>query len=141
MRIRIYCVSAGSAVSSGVSNRYARIRSELARAEKADPATALTHLRAVLDDVGGLIDETLADAVVDAELSLRAAAEKVGLTENAIGPRLATTAKLAGYAADGRVNAKGVMRARYDKETGIAPPPAPPPDAKPMQFKRRRPNT
>jgi hypothetical protein len=106
-----------------VSNRYARIRAELARAETADPATALTHLRAVLDDVGGLIDETLADAVVDAELSLRAAAEKVGLTENAIGPRLATTAKLGAYAADGRVNAKGVTRARYDKETGIAPPP------------------
>jgi hypothetical protein len=122
----------------GVSNRYTRIRSELACAEKADPATALTHLRAVLDDVGRLIDETLANAVVDAELSLRAAAEKVGLTENAIGPRLATTAKLAGYAADGRVNAKGVMRARYDKETGIAPPPTSPPDAKPMQFKRRR---
>ncbi|OBG23520.1 hypothetical protein A5765_18735 [Mycolicibacterium celeriflavum] len=122
-----------------MSNRYARIRSELARAEKADAATALTHLRAVLDDVGRLIDETLAEAVVDAELSLRAAAEKVGLTENAIGPRLATTAKLAGYAADGRVNAKGVMRARYDKETGLGPPPAPPPDAKPMQFKRRRP--
>jgi hypothetical protein len=138
VRIRIYCVSAVSALSLGVSNRYARIRSELARAEKADPATALTHLRAVLDDVGGLIDETLADAVVDAELSLRAAAEKAGLTENAIGPRLATTAKLAGYAADGRVNAKGVIRARYDKETGIAPPPAPTPDAKPMQFKRRR---
>jgi hypothetical protein len=141
VRSRIYCVSADSAVRLGVSNRYTRIRSELARAEKADPATALTHLRAVLDDVGRLIDETLANAVVDAELSLRAAAEKVGLTENAIGPRLATTAKLAGYAADGRVNAKGVMRARYDKETGIAPPPASPPDAKPMQFKRRRPTT
>ena len=95
----------------------------------------------MLDDVGGLIDETLADAVVDAELSLRAAAEKVGLTENAIGPRLATTAKLGAYAADGRVNAKGVTRARYDKETGIAPPAAPAPDAKPMQFKRRRPTT
>jgi hypothetical protein len=124
-----------------VSNRYARIRSELARAEKAELAIALTHLRTVLDEVGALIDETLADAVVDAELSLRAAAEKVGLTENAIGPRLATTMKLAGYAADGRVNAKGVLRARYDKETGNAPPPAPTPDAKPMQFKRRRPTT
>ncbi|MGV0715897.1 hypothetical protein ABQE93_10870 [Mycolicibacterium sp. XJ662] len=89
----------------------------------------------MFDDVGQLIDETLADAVVDAELSLRAAAENDGLTENAIGPRLATTPKLAGYAADGRVNARGVERARYDKETGIAPPPA---EAKPMQFKRRR---
>ncbi|WP_235848246.1 hypothetical protein [Mycolicibacterium holsaticum] len=89
----------------------------------------------MFDDLGQLIDEMLADAVVDAELSIRAAAQKAGLTENAIGPRLANTPKLAGYAADGRVNTRGVERARYDKETGIAPPPV---EAKPMQFKRRR---
>ncbi len=122
-----------------MSNRYARIRSELARAEKADSATALMHLRAVFDEVSQLIDEQLADAVVDGELSLRAAAEKVGLTENAIGPRLATTEKLGGYATGGRVNAKGVMRARFDQDAGVTPPA--PPDVKQMQFKRRRPTT
>lgn len=93
----------------------------------------------MLDEVSQLIDEQLADAVVDGELSLRAAAEKVGLTENAIGPRLATTERLGSYATDGRVNAKGVLRARYDQDAGVAPPASP--DVKPMQFKRRRPTT
>lgn len=124
-----------------MSNPYKRIRTELAHAESADPATALAHLRVALDEVSQLIDVNLADAVVDGELSLRAAAEKVGLTENAIGPRLAGTAKLGGYAVDGRVNAKGVMRARFDKEAGIAPAAAPGGAVKAMQFKRRRPAT
>ncbi|WP_149360490.1 hypothetical protein [Lolliginicoccus suaedae] len=124
-----------------MSTPYERIRAELADAERSGPATALTHLRAVLDEVSQLIDEQLADAVVDEGLSLRAAASKIRLTENAVGPRLARTARLSAYAHEGRVNAKSVMRARYDKETGIAPPPPRNIERKPMTFKPRRPTS
>lgn len=122
-----------------MSNRYARIRDELHRAESADPPTALEHLRIVLEEVTELLDEQLAHAVLDDELSLRSAGAKAGLTENAVGPRLARTSMLADYARpDGRVTAKEIQRARYDKKGGV---PAPSPtrtDAQPMRFKPRR---
>lgn len=110
-----------------MSNRYVRIRDELTHAESADPPTALEHLRIVLEEV------------VDDELSLRSAAAKAGLTENALGPRLARTPQLAPYARpDGRVTAKEIQRARYDKKGGV---PAPAPTRTPpktMRFKPRR---
>jgi hypothetical protein len=107
-------------------------------AESADTATqALHHLRSILTEVGGLLDEKLASAVVDDELSLAAAGKHAGLTENAVGPRLANTARLAPYAgARGRVTAEDVKRARQHKYTGKPLPPAPP--AEPMRFKPRR---
>lgn len=120
-----------------MSNRYTRIRDELAHAESADPPTALEHLRIVLEEVSELLDEQLAHAVVDDELSLRSAAKKVGLTENAVGPRLARTPMLAPYARpDGRVTAKEIQRARYDKQDGV--PAAPSTTPQPMRFKPRR---
>lgn len=122
-----------------MSNRYVRIRDELTHAESADPPTALEHLRIVLEEVVELLDEQLALAVVDDELSLRSAAAKAGLTENAVGPRLARTPQLAPYARpDGRVTAKEIQRARYDKKGGV---PAPAPTRTPpktMRFKPRR---
>lgn len=125
-----------------MSDHYARIRAELALAESADAPTSLVHLRTVLEELTRLLDEQLAHAVVDDEMSLRAAAAKAGLTENAVGPRLAGTVMLGGYArADNRVTAKEIQRARYDKKTGV-PAPAPPPaavsESKPMRFKARR---
>lgn len=84
-----------------------------------------------------LLDEQLANAVVDDELSLRSAGAKAGLTENAVGPRLARTPQLAPYArSDGRVTAKEIQRARYDKESGVPAPPLA--NEQPLRFKPRR---
>jgi hypothetical protein len=121
-----------------MSNRYKLIRTHLDRAESADSAAqVLQHLRSVLTEVGQLLDEQLASAVVDDELSLAAAGKHAGLTENAVGPRLANTARLAPYAtAGGRVTAEDVKRARQHKYAREPLPPAAP--AEPMRFKPRR---
>jgi len=123
-----------------MSTRYDRIRDALGRAESASPSQALEHLRTVLDEVGELLDEQLSHAVLDEEISLRSAGAKAGLTENAVGPRLAHTPLLKPYARpDGRVTAKEIQRARYDKKTGVpAPPTDTSPDRPPMRFKPRR---
>lgn len=123
-----------------MSNRYEHIRTDLQHAETAGTAAeALQHLRLVLTAVGELLDEQLARAVVDDEMSLAAAGKSAGLTENAVGPRLAGTARLAPYAStEGRVTADDVKRARYDKHARNPLPPAAP--AEPMRFKPRRAN-
>ncbi|GAB3039007.1 hypothetical protein [Mycobacterium bourgelatii] len=121
-----------------MSNPYDQIRTHLAKAEAADSAAqVLQHLRSVLTEVGQLLDEQLARAVVDDELSLAAAGKYAGLTENAVGPRLANTARLAPYATTGgRVTAEDVKRARRHKYAQTPLPPAAPPE--PMRFKPRR---
>ncbi|WP_340536810.1 hypothetical protein [Nocardioides sp. GXZ039] len=99
---------------------------------------ALPHLRMAAERLTELIDETMAAAVVEGGTSLRAAGQRAGLSENAVGPRLARTAALAPYANDeGRVTAAAVERARYDAETGTTPPARP--AAAPLRFKARRP--
>lgn len=121
-----------------MSNRYQLIRSHLSLAESAESAAqVLQHLRSVLTEVGQLLDEQLASAVVDDELSLAAAGKHAGLTENAVGPRLAGTARLAPYATGpGRVTAEDVKRARQHKHARTPLPPAAPDE--PMRFKPRR---
>lgn len=116
----------------------AAIRAELdAAADSGDPAEALPHLRAAADRLTGLIDDTMALAVVAGRSSLRSVGAGAGLSENAVGPRLARTPLLAAYANDsGRVTASGVERARYDRETGNARESAP--AGPPMRFKPRR---
>lgn len=113
------------------------VRRALDAAEGVQPAEALPHLREAADRLTELIDETLAAAVLSAGISLRAAGARAGLSENAVGPRLARTLRLAAYAdAKGRVTAAGVERARYDQESGT---PRPAPErATPMRFKPRR---
>lgn len=122
-----------------MSNRYKLIRSHLDHAESAhSSAQVLQHLRSVLTEVGQLLDEQLASAVVDEELSLAAAGRNAGLTEKAVGPRLANTARLAPYVTSGaaRITAEDVKRARQDK---YARRPLPPVAQKePMRFKPRR---
>ncbi|WP_139981458.1 hypothetical protein [Nocardioides litoris] len=113
------------------------VRRALDDAAGLPPDEALPHLRAAAESLAGLIDESLAEAVVHRGSSLRAAGQKAGLSENAVGPRLARTSVLGAYAKDGRVTAAGVERARYDAETGTPPPPASP--APPMRFQARRP--
>ncbi len=98
---------------------------------------ALPLLREAADRLAELIDDSLAEAVITDGTSLRAAGAQAGFSENAVGPRLAHTEALAGYAtAQGRVTAAGVERARYDRETGTRRTPATPP--RPMRFTPRR---
>lgn len=118
----------------------AAIRAALDKAQAAGAhrvADALPLLRDAADRLTELLDDTMAQAVLEEGDSLRATGAKAGLSENAVGPRLARTAALAAYAnADGRVTAAGVERARYDLETGTPRAPAQPP--KPMRFTPRR---
>ena len=118
-------------------DRYLQIRAALDHAEVAEPVDALPHLRAVLDITSALLDEQMARAVVESDVSIRAAASAAGLSENAVGPRLARTSMLAKYARpNGRVTAADVRRAQYDRETGHAVDPADTPQ--PLRFKPRR---
>lgn len=118
----------------------AAIRRALDDAEAAGShraADALAPLRDAADRLTELIDDSMAQAVLDEGTSLRATGARAGLSENAVGPRLARTSALAAYAnADGRVTAAGVERARYDLETGTPRAAAQPP--KPMRFTPRR---
>ena len=120
------------------SDAYAAIRAALDAAEGAEASTALPELRAAADLLTGLIDDALAASVLQEGASLRAAGAAAGLTENAVGPRLARTDTLAAYANEaGRVTAEGVRRAVYDAERGLAPATAPPTQP-PLRFKPRR---
>lgn len=122
-----------------MTDRYALIRQLLDAAQTADTAAeALQQLRSVLVNVGQLIDEQLAVAVVDDELSIAAAGKNAGLSENAVGPRLANTPRLAPYVTSGgRITAEDIKQARRDKYVGKPLPPVQP--AQPMRFKPRRP--
>jgi len=117
-------------------------RAALERADPTQPAAALPILRAAQEHLTAAIDEAMALAVVDGE-TLRAAGQLAGLSENAVGPRLARTRTLAAYQSEeGRVTAAGVERARYDVEQGRHQPlPAGSPAPAPMRFRPRRPTT
>ena len=98
---------------------------------------ALPHLRKAADQLADLLDETMAAAVLNGQASLRSAAHQAGLTDNAVGPRLARTQTLGAYADPrGRVTADGVRRARYDHESGT--PRHAPKTTTAMRFKPRR---
>lgn len=113
-------------------------REALSGADPARPADALPLLRQTVELLNRAIDEALARTVLIDQVSIRAAAQLAGLSENAVGPRLARTAALAAYGdASGKVSARGVERARYDVERGAYAPGAVPP---PMRFRARRPD-
>ena len=122
--------------------RYDAIRDALATAaESSDPTEALPHLRTAADRLTDLIDDTMARALVTGRSSLRSVGAGAGLSENAVGPRIARTPMLAPYANEsGRVTASGIERARYDHETGRTPQPGPEPESRPpMRFRPRTP--
>lgn len=125
-----------------IGSAVTRAREALAAADPADPAAALPRLREAQEHLSAAIDEAMAAAVVEGE-TLRSAGALAGLSENAVGPRLARTRTLAAYQSEeGRVTAAGVERARYDVERGRhapLPPGAVPPA--PMRFRPRRPTT
>ena len=118
--------------------RLAGVRRALDEAEGKDSVGALPYLREAADRLTELIDESMAAAVLTGQASLRSAGAQAGLTENAVGPRLARTHdSSAAYADDrGRVTAAGVERAKYDLESGVPRQPAAAPA--PMRFKPRR---
>src|SRR6187402_500342 len=102
------------------------VRRALEAAEGLAPDEALPHLREAADLLTELMDESMAEAVLQGKASLRSAGAAAGLTENAVPPRLARTQTLGAYANDeGRVTA-AVERAKYDHESGT-PRPAPAP--------------
>jgi hypothetical protein len=119
----------------------AAVRDALDAAAGLEPDEALPHLRRAADLLTQLIDESMAQAVLSGRTSLRAAGVRAGLSENAVGPRLARTQTLGAYANDeGRVTAAAVERAKYDHEVG-SPRPVPAPQPQPMRFKPRRPTS
>ncbi len=96
--------------------------------------------RAAQEHLTVALDEAMAASVVDGG-SLRSVGMLAGLSENAVGPRLAHTRLLRAYGDDtGRVTASAVVRARYDMEQGRHLDDAEPGDEqpKPMRFRARR---
>jgi hypothetical protein len=113
-------------------------RKALEQVDTDKPAEALPKLREAVEQLTAAIDESMAALVLEEKGTLRAAGTLAGLSENAVGPRLARTEQLAPYASPaGRVTARGVERAVYDKELGRKPAEAPE-QQKPMRFKPRR---
>ena len=105
------------------------------------PSEALPHLRSAQDHLTIAIDEAMAAAVLGEGSTIRTAGSLAGLSENAVGPRLARTSLLGAYASPDatRVTASGVERARYDLEEGRHRTPAAGAETPPtMRFRARR---
>lgn len=103
------------------------------------PGEALPHLRAAQDHLTRAIDEAMAAAIALEGNSIRTAGQLAGLSENAVGPRLARTSLLAAYGSEtGRVTASGVERARYDLEEGRHRTTEPGAQQPPLRFRARR---
>jgi hypothetical protein len=103
------------------------------------PVDALPRLRKAQEQVTRAIDEAMAAAVTTEGATIRTAGQLAGLTENAVGPRLARTRMLAAYRSEsGRVTAAGVERARYDLEEGRHRTIDEDDRPRPMRFRARR---
>ena len=104
-----------------------------------DPTQALPRMREAAERLTEGIDAAMAAVVLTAGGTIRQAGQLAGLSENAVGPRLARTTELAAYAGDsGRVTAKGVERALYDMELGRHVKPKADQDPRSLRFKPRR---
>ncbi|ADU46650.1 hypothetical protein Intca_0088 [Intrasporangium calvum DSM 43043] len=145
LRSRSYCVYAvtmSPKSPSPVALALAAVEDALRHVDPDRPSAALPHLRAAQDHLTRAIDEAMATAVLAEGSTIRTAGSLAGLSENAVGPRLARTSLLSAYAGpdSGRVTASGVERARYDLEEGRhrrTDPGADP--SRPMRFRARRP--
>lgn len=116
-------------------------RKALDEVDPQQPEQALPLLREAMDQLTTAIDESMAALVLDGPHTLRSAGTLAGLSENAVGPRLSRTSRLAAYSEPtGRVTAKGVQRAQYDQELGRSPEPKKTETA-PLRFKPRRPTS
>jgi hypothetical protein len=114
--------------------------SALAHADATTPSAALPLLRTAQEHVTSAIDEAMAAVLVAEGGTIRTAGALAGLSENAVGPRLARTKLLAAYGSEaGRVTAAGVERARYDLEEGRHRDAGDLPEQpKPLRFRARR---
>jgi hypothetical protein len=114
----------------------------LSQVDPAKPTEALPLLRAASENLTEAIDAAMAAVLLEEGGTIRQAGTLAGLSENAVGPRLARTENLAAYTSDaGRVTAKGVERALYDIELGrhqVADKDEP---RKPLRFRARRPSS
>jgi len=114
----------------------------LSQVDPAKPSEALPLLREASERLTEAIDAAMAAVLLEEGGTIRQAGTLAGLSENAVGPRLARTDSLAAYTSDaGRVTAKGVERALYDIELGrhqIADKDKP---RKPLRFRARRPSS
>ncbi|MDF2145011.1 hypothetical protein [Knoellia sp. p5-6-4] len=128
--------------TNAVAEAVAAAEAELAQVDPEQPDAALPHLRAAQEHLTAAVDEAMAAVIVESGSSIRSAGMLAGLSENAVGPRLARTSLLAAYGSEsGRVTASGVERARYDLEQGrhrTADPAEGAPANRPMRFRARR---
>lgn len=105
------------------------------------PSEALPLLREAAECITEAIDAAMAAVILEEGGTLRWAGELAGLSENAVGPRLARTESLGAYTSDtGRVTAKGVERAIYDLELGRHRKPSDDESTPPLRFRARRPS-
>ncbi len=94
-------------------------RKALDKADPDRPAEALPLLREAAEQLTIAIDEAMAATILQEGATLRQVGTLAGLSENAVGPRLARTEELGAYSSEtGRVTATGVTRALYDLEQG-----------------------
>lgn len=118
-----------------IDSATAALRAARRQPSATEALPVLTEAQQLLDQA---VDEAMAAAVLEEGASLRQAGQLADLSENAVGPRLARTARLGAYASDkGRVTRTSVERARYDAELG-RPAPAPQAAPPPLKFRRRR---
>ena len=114
----------------------------LADVDPTSPSAALPRLKAAAEHLTEAIDEAMAAVILEEGATLRSAGALAGLSENAVGPRLARTRDLGAYTADtGRVTARGVERALYDLERGSHQPAEQASARAPLRFRARRPDT
>ncbi|GAB3052361.1 hypothetical protein GCM10027053_10340 [Intrasporangium mesophilum] len=111
--------ASADAIRSSIHASIQAAAAALAQADATAPSTALPLLRSAQEHVTTAIDEAMAAVLVTEGGTIRTAGALAGLSENAVGPRLARTKLLAAYGSEaGRVTAAGVERARYDLEEG-----------------------
>lgn len=114
----------------------------LAQVDPERPSAALPLLREASENLTEAIDAAMAAVILEEGGTIRHAGALAGLSENAVGPRLARTPSLAAYTSDaGRVTAKGVERALYDIELGRHKEPDQDELRKPLRFRARRPSS
>jgi len=117
-------------------------REALDRVDPDKPSEALPLLREAAENLTEAIDAAMAAVILGEGGTIRQAGALAGLSENAVGPRLARTASLAAYTSDaGRVTAKGVERALYDLELGRHIETDQDEPRRPLRFRARRPSS
>ena len=113
----------------------------LERVDPDRPSEALPYLREAAEQLTIAIDEAMAASILEEGSTLRQAGSLAGLSENAVGPRLARTEDLGAYSTEtGRVTATGVTRALYDLELGRHQKAASAPGKPALRFRARRPS-